>query len=78
MVTFHSLLVMKKQPITKLIGASKYSKPIYEAHIPRYDKAMRQGRGDRANKSDWQLVNGQYMLIHNYQFAYVSCIAIIV
>ena len=62
MITFHSLLVMQKRSADSTTTANKNNKrnkPIFSVKVPRYDKAMRQGRGDRADEKDWLLVDGE-------------------
>jgi hypothetical protein len=39
-------------------GSSPSSAVVSEVHIPRFDKSLRQGRGDRVDRSQWQVVSG--------------------
>lgn len=77
MTTLHSLQSLRKGANTAVsdtqsataagatTSGSKKASPqaavAQVAHIPRYDKALRQGRGDRLERSAWTTITGKSM-----------------
>ena len=53
MTTLHTLSAL--QP-------SQSGAPAAAAHIPRYDKSLREGKGDRMNREDWQALTGMIIV----------------
>ena len=73
MTTLHSLQNLRKSQTGSageaLVGSAggtasnkktstKSTKEVTEVRVPRYDKALRNGRGDRLPRDQWALVTG--------------------
>jgi hypothetical protein len=58
-------------------GSSPSSAVISEVLIPRFDKSLRQGRGDRVDRSQWQVVSGIVLLFLLTRF-FLPCLKTLV
>jgi len=91
MTTLHSLQNLRKPQTGSVAGTSvgsagatastnkrtstKSTKEVTEVRVPRYDKALRNGRGDILPKEQWAVVTGTLIMVHgkglhsNYQLS---------